>query len=33
VQRFVAATHDVVPAGQESSHVSIDDLVVQLLAR
>ena len=32
VQAFVAAVFDAVPAGTESSHVSIDALVTQLLA-
>ena len=31
VQRFITSTYDAVPAGGESSHVSIDDLVTQLL--
>ncbi len=31
VQRFVASTYDSVPSGQESSHVSLDDLVAELL--
>ncbi|MET0838764.1 MAG: SsgA family sporulation/cell division regulator [Marmoricola sp.] len=31
VQRFVTSTYDAVPAGGESSHVSIDDLVTRLL--
>ena len=32
VQAFVTSVFDAVPAGTESSHVSIDELVTQLLA-
>jgi hypothetical protein len=32
VQAFVTAIYDAVPAGTESRHVSLDDLVAQLLA-
>ena len=32
VHDFVVRTLEVVPAGQESTHVSIDNLVTQLLS-
>ena len=32
IQAFVASTYELVPAGQESSHLSMDALVAQLLA-
>ncbi len=31
IQTFVTSTHELVPAGQESSHLSMDALVAQLL--
>ena len=32
IQNFVASTHELVPSGEESSHLSMDALVAQLLA-
>ena len=31
IQTFVTSTHELVPTGQESSHLSMDALVAQLL--
>lgn len=32
VRSFVASTEEIVPAGQESSHLALDDLISQLLS-
>jgi hypothetical protein len=32
VHGFIARTHDVVPQGEESVHLRLDDMISQLLA-